>query len=147
MFWGAPTLCHNHRVSKITIFFNLVVNYSFKNFINLRGVEGIVRGASYPFMTILQKLIFSPNCVLTECVSLPMLTYLCSVHFKIVLRLAQGCIYFRLFLLATNVYYHAPTLTKSQSLDNFCTEFLWPQPLCGFHLAEVISSRSLSLSF
>lgn len=134
-------------VSKTTIFFNSVVNYSFRNFINLYAVEGIVRGASCSFMTSLQKLISSPNCVLTKRVSLPELTYLCSVHFKIISRLAQCCIYFRLFLLATNVYYHAPTWTKLQSPDNFCTEFPWPQLLCGFHLAEVISSRSLSLSF
>lgn len=140
--WSQPQMA-----SKATIFFNLVLNCSLKNFINLQGAAGIVGGAASPLMTTLQKLIFSPGCVLTKPGCLPVLPYLCSVYFKIIWRLAQGCIYFRVFFLAASVYYHAPMWTKLQSRNNFCTEFLWPQFLCGFHLAEVISSRSLSLSF
>lgn len=106
---SACTRSRPQMASKATIFFNLVLKCSFRNFINLQGVAGIVGGAASPLTTTLQKLIFSPGSVLTKPGCLPVLPYLCSAHLKIIWRLAQGCIYCRLFLLAAGVYYHAPT--------------------------------------
>lgn len=102
--WSQPQMA-----PKATIFFNLVLKCSFRNFINLQGLAGIVGGAAFSLTTTLKKLIFSPGCVLTKPGCLSRLPYLCSVHFKIIWRLAQGCIYFRVFLLAAGAYYHAPT--------------------------------------
>lgn len=62
---SAHTLLFLKLFVVVTVFFSSVVNYSFRNFVSLHRVKGIVRRASCPFMTILQELIFSANCILT----------------------------------------------------------------------------------
>lgn len=141
--WSQPQMA-----SKATISFHLVLKRSFRNFINLQGVAGIVGGAASPLTTTLQKLIFSPSCVRTEPACLPMLPYLCYVHLKIIWRLAQGCIYFRVFLLAAGVHYTMhpheqnyrawTTFVQNSFGHAFSVGFIWQK--C--YQAEVFPSAS-----